>query len=617
MLNIDEEIKHVELGDREVKKWRIGNNKILLYSKYPDFKSLKQDFNSYQEMPIDFQHESDWKSIELFNFDNKTRYEKMAHEFLKNDINDSLFDKRYSPALESAALMKPIDIRSKYLSECATEDIVDRVDADNSVRFLGTPYFTSNEMEHLGVSYLSENPMYSKDAFKTDLDAAEWYKHYCNRLNGFGSTMSRYTDWDNTLKKLYIKLSKVSDAKDINAVKQSILDLGWNPEIKYNESAKRFASQRVSKIISESVSNYTILDVSESVKNAKNAFTETSLDVYPLYVVFFNSETFFNKLTRIATKSVYSHSALSFDASMKTLYSFSFPGGFQAQSLKDRTSDKAIQVYAVFVSKERYNKLKQKIEKLKESHADYSLINLITIPLNINYVDNVKMVCSQFVDSMLKLADVDITKIGSNMVSPGSLNRAVKKKKYQAFIYKVFYGSPKKYSAAKVLSYIDSLSKSNAPKTENTLIDSFSCIMEAKEWPIQFDDDGNLLIDKGLDVDFEAEYSTTHLALKQYEKAKNVEGMKYCLCKLWYLNTILEEKIHQEHSKKKIQEYHKARAKIINDITKYMAIVQKYDKNFDMLKEYQDSPFSDDRVKIRRSTLLYTIDLFKRIIGIK
>ena len=96
MLNIDEEIKHVELGNREVKKWRIGNNKILLYSKYPDFKSLKQDFNSYQEMPIDFQHESDWKSIELFNFDNRTRYEKMAHEFLKNDINDSLFDKRYS-----------------------------------------------------------------------------------------------------------------------------------------------------------------------------------------------------------------------------------------------------------------------------------------------------------------------------------------------------------------------------------------------------------------------------------------------------------------------------------------------------------------------------------------
>ena len=616
MLNVDEEIKHVELGDREVKKWRVGNNKILLYSKYHCFKDLKADFEDYQRMQVDFQLESDWKSIELFNFDNRTRYEKMSHEFLKNDINDTLYDARYVPKLESAAMLEPIDIRSKYLAECANDAIIDRVDADNSVRFLNTPYFTSAEMEHLGVSYLNEKPMYSDTPIKTKIDPAIWYKHYCNRLNGFGSTMGKQSEWDNTLKMMYLKLSKATDDNDINSIKQGILDLGWNPEIKYNESTKLFASRRVSKIISESVSNYTILDVSESVKSAKNAFTETSLDVYPLYIVFFNSETFFNKLTRLATKSVYSHSALSFDASLRNLYSFSFPGGFQAQSLDERKSDKSIQVFAVFVSKERYDKLKMKVQKLKESHAEYSLINLVTIPLNINYVDNVKMVCSQFVDSMLKLADLDITKIGSNMVSPGSLNRAVKKKKFSAFIYKVFYGSPKKYSAAKVLNFIDNLSKS-IPKTENTLANSFTCISEVKEWSIQFDDDGNLLIDKGLNVDFEAEYSTTHLALKQYEKAKNVEGMKYCLCKLWYLNTILEEKIYQERNKAALPRYHKARAKIINDITKYMAIVQKYDKDFDMLKEYQNSPFSDDRIKIRRSTLLYTIDLFKRLIGIR
>ena len=104
--------------------------------------------------------------------------------------------------------------------------------------------------------------------------------------------------------------------------------------------------------------------------------------------------------------------------------------------------------------------------------------------------------------------------------------------------------------------------------------------------------------------------------MKNYEKAGNVEGMKYCLCKLWYLNGVLEEKIHKEKDSKKKQEYYKVRARILGDITRYMKIVQKKDPDFDMLKEYENSPFADNKVRIRRSTLYYTIDLIKKVIGV-
>ena len=94
--------------------------------------------------------------------------------------------------------------------------------------------------------------------------------------------------------------------------------------------------------------------------------------------------------------------------------------------------------------------------------------------------------------------------------------------------------------------------------------------------------------------------------------------MKYCICKLWYLNTKLEEKIHDKKTtiveKKKAE---KARSKIVNDITKYSQIVLKKDPNFDIIKSYQNSPFNDDKIRIPTSTLDHTIEWIKRILTFK
>ena len=94
--------------------------------------------------------------------------------------------------------------------------------------------------------------------------------------------------------------------------------------------------------------------------------------------------------------------------------------------------------------------------------------------------------------------------------------------------------------------------------------------------------------------------------------------MKYCICKLWYLNIKLEEKIHDKSTtieeKKKAE---KARSKIVNDITKYSQIVLKKDPNFDIIKTYQNSPFNDDKIRIPTSTLDHTIEWIKRLLKFK
>ena len=154
------------------------------------------------------------------------------------------------------------------------------------------------------------------------------------------------------------------------------------------------------------------------------------------------------------------------------------------------------------------------------------------------------------------------------------------------------------------------------PSVEST--DIFSEANTTNEFPVEFNKDGDLLISKGRKIDFEGEYSRTHLALKIYEKNNNIVGMKYCICKLWYLNTKLEEKIHDKKTtieeKKKAE---KARSKIVNDITKYSQIVLKKDPNFDIIKSYQNSPFNDDKIRIPTSTLDHTLEWIKRILNFK
>ena len=186
-------------------------------------------------------------------------------------------------------------------------------------------------------------------------------------------------------------------------------------------------------------------------------------------------------------------------------------------------------------------------------------------------------------------------------------------------IFKVFSGKYKKFNEdclGLYILYCLYTDKNYTSSLESTNI--FSEANTTNEFPVEFNKDGDLLISKGRKIDFEGEYSRTHLALKIYEKNNNIVGMKYCICKLWYLNTKLEEKIHDKKTtieeKKKAE---KARSKIVNDITKYSQIVLKKDPNFDIIKSYQNSPFNDDKIRIPTSTLDHTLEWIKRILNFK
>ena len=102
----------------------------------------------------------------------------------------------------------------------------------------------------------------------------------------------------------------------------------------------------------------------------------------------------------------------------------------------------------------------------------------------------------------------------------------------------------------------------------------------------------------------------------QYAKSKSVDGMEYCMTKLWYMNILLEDMIHDTKDSKEKSKLNKVRAKVMNDIKTYMPKILESDPQFDILKAYNDSPFADNKIKIRNSTIRYTIDAVKRLLKV-
>ena len=138
-------------------------------------------------------------------------------------------------------------------------------------------------------------------------------------------------------------------------------------------------------------------------------------------------------------------------------------------------------------------------------------------------------------------------------------------------------------------------------------------VLEVKEFPVQFDNDGNLLIKNIKKIDFEKEYANSHRVLKAYDKNKNIEGMKYELAKLQFLNNILENHIYYDKKSDKKDGYIKARARILNDFNKYLSVVLKLDPLFVFGEYYESTPFSDAVIKIRSSTLKHGIQIIKNL----
>lgn len=690
--------------------------KALVWSKESDrfiivptrtLNELEELWDSYNSMTKKHRRESDWESQELFGLTNLKHYEYLKNQFLKENMND---DKDYGMYIENVSKN---DI-SKYLKSVALHESVfdfaettlrlaqpnkniyeellvsniisgasdeyDKLITNNPAIDMVSgdiPYIDAQDMIDMGVFGQSSADNYYGSVpdnvmLNEDISVKEWFEMYKAFCDGFYTEMGALSsDWVNKVRTLSFGLQNMiengAQEDRINARKQSLLELGWNPDIPFTNKARLFARESAIEKYSKMYEDTRVIDLAgfrtDGYENMMFTESMSASDLRPVFVVLTEGKTpIFSDTVKKFTHSIYTHASLSFDYTLHKMYSFGpvegkGGGGFrQEDATKNTPKGCRIGVYVFFLPVYLYEKMQAFVQNFIDNanKTHYSYKNLFTYAFNIPYNKEWKLICSQFVDRCLKFAGVDVTKRDSSLVAPKTLQTSLHSKKR---VYCIFDEAIEKYNDSKIKKLLDSLVKKAKPikegsytflenekayidaiiancnnpvalmnmreysnviknpvlksVVENVLFDNLDIqpYCEAKSFPVQFDADGNLFIKNLKKIDYDEEYAKSHKLLKQYATHDNVDGMKYELSKLWMMNCMIEQDMYTKKNSN-IEKNMKSRAKILNDFKYYLEKVLQLDPKFNFTEYFEDSPFSST-TRIDSTTISYLGKMIK------
>jgi hypothetical protein len=473
------------------------------------------------------------------------------------------------------------------------------------------PYFTPNEVASY-TGYYSDH---------IDEECVSLYEEAININTHHTPDHAFQKSWNSKVGELHDKLKNTEDQDEIDQIKQDMISLGWNPEIEYNTENQIMAKKRFENIMNEMYNRVFISNITPLVESFNDEYIEESTSskkkLFPVHIVLVRGCSPLSKLITSVTPGEFSHSAISLDNKLEKLYSynfdnkFNFGGGFSLESIKEYPKENRLAVYTVFVTENAYKKISDNIQYLLGDikNTTYSIVNLITFPIkNININMGENMICSQFVDSILKLANTDFTKKDSSKVSPNELNFALSN---NPKAYKIFDGVVKDFDGNKTNKFINKISKTATSANESCKYEN--AIFEARKIPVEVSSEGDVLLTNPF-PDYSEEYFSSHKLLLNYEKTGNIDGMKYELARLYYMNYTLEKKLYHNKLLPKKNEYIKTRARILNDFNKYLKYVLDKDKKFNFGEYYEQSPFYANTIEVKGSTIGQVKDIIKYIL---
>lgn len=542
-------------------------NRVVLYPTQ-DYNEIEHLYFKYMALSPNEKLNSDTKAQSIFGMQNRQIY-----EFVKDNVTEpeEKRDEDKHIVKDEEMMNKSDSILTNDFPILTPEELIQKVDEDYSC-------FTESES---GV-------------------IKKWRAGYA--LLGNGISIQNYKNLNNNRISI---LRKAIYENNTNA----ILQCGWIPGIEFNSENR----VKASKIVKEKLEKkYNIISY-ESLEESSN---DTDDNKKAVSIVFVAGTSRLAKTIRKVQGTQFSHAAISLDDDLSRIYSYNKKSGFDGftyESINGYIKDgvQKMGVYTFLVSDKVYNNLEKAIEKfnLYIDKTKYSILNLLTIPINIPLDMDMKMVCSEFVDKVLKAAELDLTNKKSSLVSPRDLIRATGSK---SNIVEIFNGNPKKFKSKEIEKKIKKIRKSNLSIYEFVEYDDM-VITEAKSLPVQFDSKGNLLIKNLRKINFEQEYANSHRLLKEYEKTDSYDPMKFELAKMQFFITLLEKKIFKNGKDKSVNEL-KVRARFLNDFKKYLKLVNTNEPSFNFTEYYEQTPFNDALIQIDKDTLKYGFKALKYMI---
>lgn len=487
--------KHIESGISNIEKdnladqYEIDTNiniigRIKGKNKEENLANLEKLFTDFNSQSEDHKKTSDDKCIEIYGMTNLDRYNKIKAEILKHPPEKTETIKVNANNITdiSKEQTKQLEFVSQVYNNMKVINEEEQIKVNKHKRFNDTPYFTPSEMIDMGVH--GNHNFYSKDADNdgliTNIKVPTWFASYKDMC--MDHIFEDYRkDWIDTLDTLYSDFEDIKQSGDqekILARKQSILDLGWNPEIKFNRKNRLKASERVSKILDETIPSDIFINLNnipdEYIDNEVVEEQMTQKTHKPVLLIFTQGHTpVVSQGIKLFTGSSYSHASISFDPELNEVYSYNMRGenfGFIKENLSS-FKDNVISVMAFFAPNNIVQSLKDKIQDFKDNDTTFDLRIFLNKILHIDKKvskNEYHQVCSTFVDTVLKSGNINL--VGDiNIPDPGQLYTAAKNIPNK--IIEVFNDIAIKYDGKKVKKKISSLFKTSIKSIEESIKD--------------------------------------------------------------------------------------------------------------------------------------------------
>ena len=441
--------------------------------------NLEKSFTNFNAQTHDHRKKSDDKCREIYGMSNLERYNKLKADALKFKSVKTIekVTSTDNETLDSSKVQQLGEFVSQVYDNMQAVNEVENLKVNKHRRFNDTPYFTPSEMIDMGVH--GNHNFYCKDADNdgliTNVNIPTWFASYKDM--SMDHIFEDYrNDWIDTLDLLYSDFEDIKSSGDedkILARKQSILDLGWNPEIPFNRKNRLKASKRVSDILDKTIpkdifinlDNIPESDDDELLSEAANKSTHK-----PVLLIFTQGHTpIVSQGIKLVTGSPYSHASISFDPELKEVYSFNIreKAGFIKENL-DSFKDNIISVMAFFAPTKIVKQLKDKVKDFENNKTTFDLRIFFNKLLKIDHKvskNEYHQVCSTFVDTVLKSGNINL--VGDiEIPDPGQLYdhaKAIPNK-----IIEVFNDVATKYDGKKIKKKINSLLKTGIESIEES-----------------------------------------------------------------------------------------------------------------------------------------------------
>ena len=327
------------------------------------------------------------------------------------------------------------------------------------------PYFLPNKLEEFSNYYTN---------LKEDTEWQESYNDLSVNLIDRNEFININKERINKLNELYYKYPNFD-----NETKQRILNLGWNPEIPFSVRNRKLATESTRR----KLNNYTPIKIEEFVESEEDNIINEAVEnkKVPVYMICTWTETAFGKAIRFHTKAIYTHACLAFDSKLDRMFSFNPAnginklGGLSIEDINKYNQDGSMVVYVTYLSQEQMHKLKSNIDDLMNNvkGTTYSFLNILAMLVNKPIELSHSMVCSQFVDRMLKSVNLDLTNKPSSLVNPKDLYDSKSTK-----IFKAYEGPIAEFNPKKLKKNADTILRKNKKSINESVYEISKCLLK-------------------------------------------------------------------------------------------------------------------------------------------